>query len=68
MNVKGKIYRLKCERLGLPKGTELMVSEEWDYGVAHEDTLITGIKHLSMIPKRGGPTITVTKDMVEEKE
>lgn len=68
MNKRGKVYKLKQERLGLPKGTELMVSEEWDYGVAHEDTLITGIKHVSMMPPRGGPTITVTKEMVEEKE
>jgi hypothetical protein len=61
----GVVYRLKQNRFGLDAGTNVMLTERSDWGLAATDTQKTGTTHYSVEPVGGGKIITVTKHIVE---
>lgn len=62
-----KVYRLKADRLGHQAGTLVYGTAKHDYGLARDDTMHTGIEHISVSLTEDGdyPTITVAKHELE---
>lgn len=62
-----KMYRTKIERLGRPAGTIVFDCANYDYGVASDDTRMTGVEHVSVSEKADGgyPFFTIPKAALE---
>lgn len=59
--------KLKRERFGHSAGTEVFLCEKHDYGIARDDTNMTGVTHFSVSLKPDGdyPFFTVSEDDIE---
>lgn len=60
-------YRLKSDRFGHPEGAVVYQLRLHDYGLAHDDTLVTGIEHVSVTLNANGgyPFFTVPNTDLE---
>jgi hypothetical protein len=54
-------YRLKIPYNNLPAGTLVYSYKYWDYGLAKDDTYLTGVEHISVTLKPDGtyPSFTI---------
>lgn len=61
-------YRLKKDRLGHTAGTLVYMAKSYDYGLARDDTMYTGVPHVSVTlnPDGSAPTFTVPEFDLED--
>lgn len=63
-----KKYKLKFPSSGHPAGTIVYEPKGWDYGLANDDSRMTGEKHVSVTLNLDGdyPTFTIPECFLEE--
>ena len=63
-------YKLKEDSGGYEKGTEVYSLNGYDYGLASDDTRMTGVQHISVTLKSDGdyPSFTVATHKLEKSE
>ena len=61
------MYRLKSDRFGHKAGTVVYDSVKYDYGLANDDSRLTGIPHVSVTldPSGDYPVFTVAEHDLE---
>ena len=66
-----KFYKTKVDRFACKAGTIVRMAAVYDYGCARDDTVETGIEHVSVTTVRDGgyPFFTIAKsDLIEIHE
>lgn len=63
-----KAYKLIQGHNGLQEGTVVYLSNQFDFGLANEDTRVTGVRHLSVTLDSEGdyPLFTVPESNLAE--
>lgn len=65
---KNKMYKLLQERFEHEAGTIVYDSTKYDYGLSRDDTMITGVHHISVTTNADGdyPFFTVPVDQLQK--
>lgn len=61
-------YKVRADYNGLVTGTVVYDARKYDYGLANDDTKITGIHHISVTEDAGGdyPFVTIPVGLLQE--
>jgi hypothetical protein len=67
---KAPAYRLKEDRFDAKAGDTVYKARSYDYGLASDDTRMTGVRHVSVTlqPNGGYPTFTCPEHLLEPIE